>query len=155
MPHEPIGLHLRSPQPNNSLHHETTDTGLVHLRSACLRSCIRWYEIILRGNRGTWVQTNCPELSLSRALDTAQTLNFLIVNPTDAQCHNVKGKGSPYSTAQCRVLELIPVLGSQPAGDVSYKPGSRLPLLSARRELPSQPLRRLLPILHNRCEQFA
>jgi len=31
-----------------------------------------------------------------------------------------------------RVLELIPILGSQPAGDVSHKPGGRLPLLSAR-----------------------
>jgi len=31
-----------------------------------------------------------------------------------------------------RVSELIPVLGSQPAGDVSHKPGGRLPLLSAR-----------------------
>jgi len=31
-----------------------------------------------------------------------------------------------------RVPELIPVLGSQPAGDVSHKPGSRLPLLPAR-----------------------
>jgi len=41
-------------------------------------------------------------------------------------------KGSPYSTAEHRVLELIPVLGSQPADDVSHKPGSRLPLLSAR-----------------------
>jgi len=30
------------------------------------------------------------------------------------------------------VLELIPVLGSQPADDVSHKPGGRLPLLSAR-----------------------
>ena len=30
------------------------------------------------------------------------------------------------------VTELIPVLGSQPAGDVSHKPGGRLPLLSAR-----------------------
>ena len=30
------------------------------------------------------------------------------------------------------VPELIPVLGSQPAGDVSHKPGGRLPLLSAR-----------------------
>jgi len=29
------------------------------------------------------------------------------------------------------VLELIPVLGSQPAGDVSHKPGGRLPVLSA------------------------
>ena len=31
-----------------------------------------------------------------------------------------------------RVPELIPILGSQPAGDVSNKPGGRLPLLSAR-----------------------
>jgi len=30
------------------------------------------------------------------------------------------------------VPELIPVLGSQPVGDVGHKPGSRLPLLSAR-----------------------
>ena len=27
---------------------------------------------------------------------------------------------------------MIPILCSQPAGDVSHKPGSRLPLLSAR-----------------------
>jgi len=31
-----------------------------------------------------------------------------------------------------RVPELIPVLGSQPAGDLSHKPGGRLPLLFAR-----------------------
>ena len=43
-----------------------------------------------------------------------------------------KGKGSPYSITERRVPELIPVLGSQPAGDVSQKPGGRLPLLSAR-----------------------
>jgi len=36
-------------------------------------------------------------------------------------------KGRPYSTT-----ELIQVLGSQPTGDVSHKPGSRLPLLSTR-----------------------
>jgi len=29
------------------------------------------------------------------------------------------------------VPELIPVLGSQPARDLSHKPGGRLPLLSA------------------------
>jgi len=44
----------------------------------------------------------------------------------------VKGKGRLYAIAERRVSELIPVLGSQPAGDVSHKPGSRLPLLSAR-----------------------
>jgi len=41
-------------------------------------------------------------------------------------------KGSPYSITEHRVPELIPVLGSQPAGGVSRKPGSRLPLLSIR-----------------------
>jgi len=41
-------------------------------------------------------------------------------------------KGSPYSIAEHWVPELIPVLCSQPAGDVSHKPGGRLPLLSAR-----------------------
>jgi len=43
-----------------------------------------------------------------------------------------KAKGSPYSITERRVPELIPVLGSQSAGDVSQKPGGRLPLLSAR-----------------------
>jgi len=37
-----------------------------------------------------------------------------------------------YSIPERRVPELIPVLGSQPAGNVSHKPGGRLPLLSAR-----------------------
>ena len=42
-----------------------------------------------------------------------------------------KGKASPYSITERRVLELITV-GSQPEGNVSHKPGGRLPLLSAR-----------------------
>jgi len=60
-----------------------------------------------------------------------------------------------------RVPDLILVLGSQPAGDVSHKPGGRLPLLSARPAVTPGPLRGLLPILllgeqrHNGCEQFA
>jgi len=45
------------------------------------------------------------------------------------------------------VPELIPILCSQPARDVSHKPGGRLPLLSAGMQLPSRPLRELLPIL--------
>jgi len=44
----------------------------------------------------------------------------------------LKSKGSPYSVAERRVPELIPVLGSQPAADVSHKTGGRLPLLSVR-----------------------
>ena len=53
----------------------------------------------------------------------------------DKQLTVKKGKGSegsPYSITERRVRELIPVLCSQPAGDVSHKPGGRLPLLSAR-----------------------
>jgi len=47
--------------------------------------------------------------------------------------HFKKGKGGPYLITEHRVPELIPVLGSQPAGDVSHKSGGRLPLvLSAR-----------------------
>jgi len=73
----------------------------------------------------------------------------------------VKGKGSPYSIAERRVPELILVLDSQPAGEVSHKPGGRLPLLSARPTVTPQPLRGLLPILllgeqrRNGCELFA
>jgi len=74
-----------------------------------------------------------------------------------------KGKGSPYSITERRVPELIPVLGSQPAGDVglNHNADGRLPLLSARPAVTPQPLRGLLPILllgeqrRNGCEQFA
>jgi len=47
-------------------------------------------------------------------------------------CLFVTQKGSLYSIAERRVPELMPVLGSQPVGDVSHKPGGGLPLLSAR-----------------------
>jgi len=43
-----------------------------------------------------------------------------------------KVKVALYSIAECSVPKLIPVLGSQPAGDASHKPGGSLPLLSAR-----------------------
>jgi len=70
-------------------------------------------------------------------------------------------KGSPYSITERRVPELIPVLGSQPAGDVSHKPGSRLPLLSARPAVTTATLKRAATNLllgeqrHKGCEQFA
>ena len=72
-----------------------------------------------------------------------------------------KSKGSSYSVAERRVPELILVLGSQPAGDVSYKPGGRLPLLSARPAVTPATLKRTATVLllgeqrHDGCEQFA
>jgi len=74
----------------------------------------------------------------------------------------VKGKGSPCTINERRAPELIPVLGSQPAGDVSHKPGGRLPLLSARPAVTLATLKRAaVPVSllgeqrHDGCEQFA
>jgi len=58
------------------------------------------------------------------------------------------------------ISELIPVLGSQPVGDVSHKPGGRLPLLSARPSVTLAILKRAAFSLlgeqrHDGCEQFA
>jgi len=50
-----------------------------------------------------------------------------------------------YSITECRVPELIPVLGSQLAGDVSHKTGGRLPLLSARPAVTLATLKRAAP----------
>ena len=72
-----------------------------------------------------------------------------------------KGKGSTYSITECRVPELIPVLGSQPAGDMSHKPDGRLPLLSARPAVTPATFKRaatsslLGKQRHTGCEQFA
>ena len=52
--------------------------------------------------------------------------------PSEVLEASKKGKGSPYSSIERRVPQLITVLGSQPAGDFSRKPGGRLPLLSTR-----------------------
>ena len=63
-----------------------------------------------------------------------------------ARCKG-KCKGSPYAIIERRVPELIPVLGSQPAGDgdVNHKVGCHY--FSPGLQLPLQPLRGLLPIL--------
>jgi len=73
-----------------------------------------------------------------RALDLykSQSDHFWSVPPSQSE------KSSPYSITERRVLELIPVLGSQPAGDVSHKPGSGLPLLSARSAVTPATLKR-------------
>jgi len=52
-------------------------------------------------------------------------------------------KASPYSTTKRRVPELIPVLGSQPAGDVSHEPVAKLLVLSARPAVTPATLKRI------------
>ena len=51
-------------------------------------------------------------------------------------------KCSPYSITKSTVPELIPVPGSQSVGDVSHKPGGRLPLHSARPAVTTATLKR-------------
>jgi len=72
-----------------------------------------------------------------------------------------KVKGSLYSITEHRVQELIPVLCSQPADNMSHIPSDRLRYFPPGPQLPSQPLRALLPVLllgeqrHHGCKQFA
>ena len=79
----------------------------------------------------SYLNVGCDVISVIDVINTCSR--------TPGDCHldhflasSSVGKGSSYSIAERRVQELIPVLGSQHAGDVSHKPGGRLPLLSAR-----------------------
>jgi len=67
-----------------------------------------------------------------RLISTGMRREAACFFPAALHHQTLKGKGSPYSIAERMVLELIPILVSQRAGDVSHKPDGRLPLLSAR-----------------------
>ena len=82
-----------------------------------------WLQLAVRDSIIIGVSAGCVFL-LAVAF-----IGSLIYRPVELKS---TGKGSPYSIAERRVPELIPVLGSQPAGDVNHKPGGRLPLLFAR-----------------------
>ena len=83
---------------------------------------------------------------------------FLVHNILKA-C-DIKGKGSPYSITEQMIPELIPVLGSQPADEV-INPAVGCHYFPPGLQLPSQPLRGLLPMSllgeqrHDEYEQFA
>ena len=96
-----------------------------------------------------------PKMQYSSRLGLLQAVTYIV--------KGVKGKGSPYSITERRVPELIPVLGSQPAGDVSLliNPAVGCHYFPPGLQLSPQPLRGLQPVLllaeqrHNGCEQFA
>ena len=70
--------------------------------------------------------------------------------------HTKKDKGSPYSITERRVPDLIPVLGSQPAGDVNRNPTVGCHYFPPGLQLPPQPLRGLLPmatLIFTACSQ--
>jgi len=85
----------------------------------------------LNRSPGGWAHSSKPTAAACSSQAHGQTDGHMPDSFTDAAPHK-KVKVAPYSTAECRVAELIPVLGSQPVGDVSHKPTGTLPLLSAR-----------------------
>jgi len=89
------------------------------------------------------------------------TFYYAAASPVAAPAHWQKVKVAHTRLPSVMVPKLIPVRGSQPPGDVSHKPGGRLPLLSARPAVTLATLKRAaIPVLllgeqrHNGCEQF-
>ena len=131
-----------------------------------LRSVCQWSDWTTVGCRRRQThqhrQCDCCKPSPSHVV-TSTILHHTVAlysNSSTILIQNYK-KASSYSITERRVTELIPVLGSQPAGNVSHKPSGRLPLLSVRPAVTPQPLRGLLPVSlvgehrHDGCEQFA
>jgi len=80
-----------------------------------------------------FLQAGCPSCRPTNSVKALKSLLLVIIIPNINmfKC-SLKGKGSQYSITERRVPELMPLLGSQPAGDLTHKPGGRLPLLSTR-----------------------
>jgi len=113
---------------------------------------------------------SCPKRHLDQlirsvglaALPSRHTHKQITLDHNVCSSKKVKVAHTRLSSVWFRTPELIPVLGSQPAGDVNHKPGVRLPLLSPRPAVAPATLKRAaIPILllgeqkHNWCEQFA
>ena len=98
----------------------------------------RWQSIDIFWPQGTQQQTSRPPLLLpidgTDGRTDKLTIDRFIHPAPHADSVNNKAivKSSPYSITERGIPLLIPVLGNQPAGDVSHKPEGRLPLLSAR-----------------------
>ena len=108
---------------------------------SCWAVCkMRWTtsHSVWRHWRLSWGNTSQSPICWSATFSTISTTHwqvFFALLSSRSEVEKVSRKwrkGSPYSITEPRVPELIPVLGSQPAGDVSHKPGGRLPLLFAR-----------------------
>jgi len=80
----------------------------------------------LNRSPGCWAHSGKPTAAACSSRAHGQTDGHMPDSFTDAAPHK------KVKVAECRVAELIPVLGSQPVGDVSHKPTGTLPLLSAR-----------------------
>jgi len=85
---------------------------------------------VTEARESEWQWHQLGHMQVCTLLQTDNHTNTSSVNfyrPDALPDAQTTGKVSPYSITERRVLELIPVLDSQPAGDVSHKPGGRLP----------------------------
>jgi len=96
------------------------------LRARLASSCVGRPRCSVVSNDVGWMH------SCRGVADYVQVVYQCIPSQSHISLSASKGKGSLYSITERRVPELIPVLGSQPAGDASHKPGGRLPVLFAR-----------------------
>jgi len=123
--------------------------GVVHhpAVSQQLRSLGRTFGVLHRlddshqrniAARGTAAE---PHTRQQHARHSSNRICLIIQSHKALNAGGKKGKGSPYSITERRVPQLIPVLGTQPAGDVNHKPDGRLPLLSARPAVTPAPKR--------------
>ena len=108
-----VTVTLRELRPQQTTHVHCTHSRMGHRSTGSV-------QLADQGQRG------CGQLNQTASLQWTLVCSLARGEPETAV------KGSSYSITEHRVLELIPVLGSQPAGDVSHTPGGRLPLLSAR-----------------------
>ena len=95
--------------------------GLCRRRTVAVRWVSCWRDFVVR-----WRRRRVSESTTSDTWWTDSEHSSVSSPAATPQPPHLKGKGSPYSNTERRVL------GSQPAGDVSHKPGGRLRLLSAR-----------------------
>ena len=106
----------------------------------------------LEGTKYTW-SPRSPKLEGTRP--TGHRVRLRTSDTAEAWCRTVRPSRPPkllytvykkvtvvHTRLPSVVPELIAVLGSQPAGDVSHKPGGTLPLLSARSALTPATLKR-------------
>ena len=129
--------------------HRWTEGGTIHKHSASSSSYWMGREI-----------TNMHKYTLSAKSTTAITHVYHTCKLSKCPASK-KSKRIPYLITERRVPELIPVLGSEPAGDgiINLTLGCHYFLTGL--QLPPQPLRGLIPILllgeqrHDGCEQFA
>ena len=106
------------------------DFFLVNLVAcSCLLSIVLLYGYYLAIQP---LKAASASIKISSQLSVTTRFHIRLAKSGDSVVMIKKVKASPYSITERWVPELIPVLGSQPAGDVRHKPGGRLPSLSAR-----------------------